>query len=39
MAVTILRAYGGFAVGAIVTFPDATEQSLIAQGCVFQLYT
>lgn len=32
MAVTLLRAYGGFAVGAIVTFPDATEQSLIAQG-------
>lgn len=32
MAVTLLRAYGGFAAGAIVTFPDATEQSLIAQG-------
>ncbi len=32
MAVTLLRAYGGFAAGAIVTFPDVTEQSLIAQG-------
>ncbi len=32
MAVTLLRAYGGFATGAVVTFPDATEQSLIAQG-------
>jgi hypothetical protein len=32
MAVTLLRAYGGFAANAIVTFPDATEQSLIAQG-------
>lgn len=32
MAVTLLRAYGGFASGAIVTFPDSTEQSLIAQG-------
>ena len=32
MAVTLLRAYGGFAAGAVVTFPDATEQSLIAQG-------
>lgn len=32
MAVTLLRAYGGFAASAIVTFPDATEQSLIAQG-------
>lgn len=32
MAVTLLRAYGGFASGAVVTFPDATEQSLIAQG-------
>ena len=32
MSVTLLRAYGGFAAGAIVTFPDATEQSLIAQG-------
>lgn len=32
MAVTLRRAYGGFASGAVVTFPDATEQSLIAQG-------
>lgn len=32
MSVTLLRAYGGFASGAVVTFPDATEQSLIAQG-------
>ena len=32
MAVTLLRAYGGFAAGAVVIFPDATEQSLIAQG-------
>jgi hypothetical protein len=32
MAVTLLRAYGGFAAGADVIFPDATEQSLIAQG-------
>jgi len=32
MAVTLLRAYGGFAAGAVVVFPDATEQSLIAQG-------
>lgn len=45
MVVTLLRAYGGFAAGAVVIFPDATEQSLIAttfttaQGCVCQLYT
>lgn len=32
MAVTLLRAYGGYAAGATVIFPDATEQSLIAQG-------
>lgn len=32
MSVTLLRAYGGFASGAVVTFPDATESALIAQG-------
>lgn len=32
MSVTLHRAYGGFASGAIVTLPDATESSLIAQG-------
>lgn len=32
MSVTLLRAYGGFASGAIVTLPDSTESSLIAQG-------
>lgn len=32
MSVTLLRAYGGFAAGAVVAFPDVTEQSLIAQG-------
>lgn len=32
MSVTLLRAYGGFASGAVVTFPDSTESSLIAQG-------
>jgi hypothetical protein len=32
MSVTLLRAYGGFASGAVVTLPDSTEQSLIVQG-------
>lgn len=32
MAVTLLRAYGGYASGAVVIFPDATEASLISQG-------
>lgn len=32
MSVTLLRAYGGYASGAVVTLPDSTEQSLIAQG-------
>jgi hypothetical protein len=32
MSVTLLRAYGGFASGAVVTFPDTTEATLIAQG-------
>lgn len=32
MSVTLLRAYAGFASGAVVTLPDSTEQSLIAQG-------
>jgi hypothetical protein len=32
MAVTLSRAYGGYASGAVVVFPDATEQALIAQG-------
>jgi hypothetical protein len=32
MAVTLLRAYAGFAVGAVCVFPDSTESALIAQG-------
>jgi hypothetical protein len=32
MAVTLTRAYQGFASGATVTFPDSTESALIAQG-------
>lgn len=32
MTVTLLRAYGTFASGAVVTLPDATEAALIAQG-------
>lgn len=32
MSVTLLRAYAGFASGAVVTLPDSTEQALIAQG-------
>ncbi len=32
MSVTLLRAYGAYASGAIVTLPDATESALIAQG-------
>ena len=32
MSVTLLRAYGGFASGAIVTLPDTTEAALITQG-------
>jgi hypothetical protein len=32
MAVTLLRAYAGYASGAIVTLPDSTEAALIAQG-------
>lgn len=30
--VTLLRPYAGFATGAVVTLPDSTEASLIAQG-------
>lgn len=32
MSVTLLRAYGAFASGAVVTLPDSTESALIAQG-------
>ena len=32
MAVTLLRPYGGYTTGSIVTLPDSTESSLIAQG-------
>lgn len=32
MSVTLLRAYGGYVSGAVVTFPDTTESALIAQG-------
>ena len=32
MSVTLSRAYGGFASGAIVNFPDDIESALIAQG-------
>lgn len=32
MSVTLLRPYSTFASGATVTFPDATESALIAQG-------
>lgn len=32
MSVTLLRAYGGFAAGAVVTLPDSTESALISQG-------
>lgn len=32
MSVTLIRAYQGFAAGATATFPDSTEQALIAQG-------
>ena len=32
MAVTLLRAYGGFASGAVVILPDDTEAALITQG-------
>ena len=32
MSVTLLRAYAGFASGAVVALPDSTESSLIAQG-------
>lgn len=32
MAVTLLRAYGGFAASAKVIFPDDTESALISQG-------
>lgn len=32
MSVTLLRAYGGYASGAVVTFPDVTEAALITQG-------
>lgn len=32
MSVTLLRPYGGYATGAVVTLPDSTESSLIAQG-------
>lgn len=32
MTVTLLRAYGTYASGAVVTLPDPTESSLIAQG-------
>jgi len=36
MAVTLLRAYQGFASGAIVSFPDTTESALVAQGLATQ---
>ncbi len=42
MAVTLLRAYGGFAAGAIVTVPATVTVPTTfttAQGCVCQLYT
>jgi len=32
MTVTLKRAYGAFASGAVVTLPDSTETALIAQG-------
>lgn len=32
MSVTLLRPYGGFASGAVVTLPSSTETALIAQG-------
>ena len=32
MAVTLLRPYQTFATGAVVTLPNDTETSLIAQG-------
>lgn len=32
MTVTLTRAYGAFASGAVVTLPDSTEVALIAQG-------
>lgn len=32
MSVTLIRAYQGFAAGAVVAFPDDTESALIAQG-------
>ena len=32
MAVTLLRAYGGYASGSVVILPDDTEAALIAQG-------
>lgn len=32
MSVTLLRPYGAFATGAVVTLPDSTESALIAQG-------
>lgn len=32
MSVTLLRAYAGYASGAVVVLPDSTESSLIAQG-------
>lgn len=32
MSVTLLRSYGTYASGAVVTLPDSTESALIAQG-------
>lgn len=39
MSVTLLRPYGTFASGAIVTLPDSTEQALIAQGFATAAFT
>lgn len=39
MSVLLLRAYAGYAAGAIVTFPDATESALIAQGLASASFT
>lgn len=39
MAVTLLRAYGTYPVGAVVTLPDRTETALIAQGLATAAYT
>lgn len=38
MSVTLLRAYAGYASGAVVTLPDDTETALIAQGLATAAY-